>query len=41
VVDVTQTNLERFAPDTPADIIERVQTAAQDALTEQGVTVDV
>jgi hypothetical protein len=34
----TQTSLFEYEPDTPADIIDRVQTAAQDALSEQGVT---
>jgi hypothetical protein len=36
-----QSSLEAFAPETPSEIIQRVQTAAEDALTEQGVTVDV
>ncbi|WP_267902768.1 hypothetical protein [Halovenus carboxidivorans] len=37
----SQTGLFDYEPDTPEDIIERVQTAAQDALDAQGVTVDV
>jgi hypothetical protein len=37
----TQARLSEFAPDTPQEIIERIQVDAVYAIAEQGVGLDV
>ena len=35
------TTLEDFGPETPTEIVERIQQTAADAVDAQGVTLDV
>ncbi len=36
-----RTTLQEFQPETPSEIVERVQADAADAVDAQGVTLDV
>ena len=37
----TQASLSAFEPETPAEIVERIQTTAADVVDAQGVGLDV